>query len=247
MVYGIPFSELEIRGFKLLVSKSKEGSVSYSRHDVNGKIVANVVLDPTLDVILVPLKPMLHPRRNIAECIYLRLDPPIAIGAHSRVKVELAIPVDYGVVARSSSAYNIIDSFVDTSIVPKVALYGTSTFGHICRFIQVTQPVESKPYLANTELSISNDTGKTAIVRNIVVPLEDLKIYYKPGTWLSSATSINMSIESDNTANTWVEETEPSTADYEESPDITSSAPSIVSGDLIRLKKLSRFKMLWGY
>ncbi|MCX8195859.1 MAG: DUF432 domain-containing protein [Acidilobaceae archaeon] len=249
MVFGVPFEELEAGGYVLRVRRVEEDVVFYSRLE-GEKEVFKASLDPLLSIYLVPVEPFLNPRKDLVECVYLRLDPPITVRAGGSFVHKTFVPVDYAVVAqRSGEDLRVVDSFVSREMTPKMALYGVPTNGYICRFFHAGNFLEFKPHLAPISIYINNRTERVVIVRNVVIPLQELTVFYKPGTWVSYAAPIAMNIESETVAEISRVTAEPPSADFERSPELLRRSVDIVElgRDFIGLKELVKFRMVWGY
>ncbi|MCS7107399.1 MAG: DUF432 domain-containing protein [Acidilobaceae archaeon] len=249
MTFGVPFEELEVGGYRLRVKRAEDGIALYSRFD-GEKEVVKIAVDPNLSLTVVPVEPFLNPRRDVVECVYLRLDPPITVRAGGNIEHNTYIPIDFAVVAQKSGEdFRVVDSFVNKGVVPKMALYGVPTNGYICRYFLATPLQEPKVHLSPVKLIINNNTEKVATVRNVVVPLQELAVFYKPGTWISYAAPIIMNIESETVAEISMATPEPPSADFERSPELPKRGIDIVEfgRDFIGLKELVKFKMIWGY
>ncbi|MEN2999154.1 MAG: DUF432 domain-containing protein [Acidilobaceae archaeon] len=249
MAFGVPFEELEVGGYRLRVNRVEEGIALYTRHDGEKELV-RIAVDPSLSLIVVPVEPFLNPRRDVVECVYLRLDPPITVRPGGSVEHSTYVPIDFAVVAqRSGEDFRVMDSFTNKGIVPKMALYGVPTSGYICRYFLATPFQEPKTYLSPMKLIINNSTEKVVTVRNVVVPLQEIAVFYKPGTWISYTAPIIMNVESETVAEITMASPEPPSADFERSPELPKRGIDIVElgRDFIGLKELVKFRMIWGY
>lgn len=237
----MPIEEMNVGGYALSVAMMDSQKL-YSRKDAEGREVYKSIVDPSLSVTIMPIEPSMVPTGGIIECVYIRIEPPITIRAKGRIVYQTYAPVDYGVIAVDENYdKTIIEAFSDSEQVPKMILYGNPVNGHICRFIRVSRYVEQKPYLAKVPLVIENQHSVTVQVKNVVIPLSELMIFYKPGTWIAEASPIMMRIESDKVAEIMRISDEPPTADFEKSIDFYSGV------GIIGLRELTRFKMIWGY
>jgi hypothetical protein len=231
-----------ISGHKVRVARSPEG-VLYSRFNDRGEVVASARLSQSLTLSLVPIEPASGPASGIVECLYLKLSTPIIVDSRDRVAMSLVAPVDYGVVAvGGDKSYNLVDSFPEASIPYKLALYGPPTQGVLCRFYRVDLEKPQGPGLAGVRVRVVNETGEVARVSSIVVPLDRVKVFYKPGTWVAMFNNISMILESRSVASIYPDP-EPASADFEESPDVVRDGTRPIGYVVGR----GEFKMVWGY
>jgi len=243
VVFG-PLSDGDymVSGNRLRVTRSPEG-LTYSRFNDKDSLILSAKLSESLTLSLVPLEPVSGPASGIVECIYLKLSTPVVVDSNDRIVVEVTAPIDYGVVAYGGGgSYNIVDSFPESSIPYKLALYGPPTQGVLCRFYRVDLEKPQGPGLARVSVRVVNEMGGVASVSNIIIPLGGVKVFYKPGTWITVLNSISMVLESRSVASIY-SDPEPVSADFEESPDV-------VKGDTRSIDYVfgrREFKMIWGY
>jgi len=232
-----------VSGYRLRIARSS-GELAYSRFNDRGEVVASARLSESLNLSFIPVEPAGGPGLGLIECIYLKLSEPIVIDSNGRLDVKITAPVDYGVVAHSKGgSYSLVDSFPESSIPYKLALYGPPTQGVICRFHKVDLGKPQGPGLASLNVRVVNETEGVARVNTIIIPLGGVKVFYKPGTWVAVMSNASMVLESSNVASIHFD-SEPVSADFDESPDI-------VKGDTHPMEYVVRgkgeFKMIWGY
>jgi len=243
VVFG-PLSDGDylISGHRLRIMRVQDG-ITYSRLNNKGEVVVSTKLSNSLTLNFVPLEPVSGPASGIIECIYLKLNTPIVVDSKDKVVVDVTAPVDYGVIAQGvNRSYNLIDSFPESSIQYKLALYGPPTQGVLCRFYKVELGKPPGPGLARVNIRVVNETESVARINIIVVPLDIVKIFYKPGTWVVAMSDINMVLETSTIASVHAG-LEPPSADFDESPDIIRGNAHLIGYVVGR----GEFKMIWGY
>jgi len=207
MVYGRidPGVELSIGGYRIRLLRGPLGMLEYRRINGDGEVVSSSYIYHSRDIRIIPARPMILPERNLASCIMIDLDKPIHVPPISSVNVDTSIIVDLAVVVLVKGDYSLVDAF-DPGILPKLAFYGQGGEGVLCRYTNGVLEQSTRVGFARTRLSIVNNTGHPVRVSTIVVPLERMRMYYRPGTWDARASDIVMVIRSRDEAVVNVEE-----------------------------------------
>ncbi len=244
MVYGfLDDGDYTISGYRLKITRSPE-ELGYSRFNSKGELITSARLSGSLTLSFVPLEPASGPASGMIECIYLRFSKPVIVDSNDKTVVTAVAPIDYGIIAwsRDQRSYSLVDSFPETSVPYKLALYGPPTQGVLCRFFNVDPERPHGPGLAPIRIKIINETGSVARVSSVVIPLDSVNIFYKPGTWVAMMSNVTMILESNSIASIHPD-SEPLSADFEKSPDIVRGGISPIG--YVAERKL--FKMIWGY
>jgi len=171
------------------------GSVSIGSHSVevlkfelytlyrrvtNGKCEKEVLVDPSLELRLVPIYPVFYPR-FITQYILCRLERPITVAPGSSVSLYVEIPIDAAIYAYSKSNFTILD-ILPLHNTPKLILYGPLSGGVLARYcianIKNHPNHMPRPGKAIAKLTIRNNTKNIAIVSKVLLDSSPLRLYY---------------------------------------------------------------------
>ncbi|MEB3779761.1 MAG: DUF432 domain-containing protein [Desulfurococcales archaeon] len=245
MVFGRidPGFVIEIGDYLIrLTSRLNDNTLVYERLQ-GQEVKASSIMHTIRDVRIVPAPPFYLPVENLTTCIMLDLNPPLVIAPRAVVNINIGFIVDLVVVSGTDKNFTIIDVF-DPGEVPKLSLYGSVDEGVICRYSKTLNPSIKKPGYTISTLSIINSTDNVVKVTTVVAPLQRMKVYYKPGSWDSMASTMVMTIKGSDTAE--VELEEPRRIEgMLLSP--ASRAPRHIQIIPQQLMAAAKFTMQWGF
>lgn len=179
-----------------LLRLRKEGERSVYERLEGEAVVSRALLAPGVSVLVAPYPPFLLPLHGRLNCLYVRLPSPVVVPSGSRIRVEVTVPYDIAVIASSRGSHSLIDVMPPPGVVPKMAVYGSSMEGMLCRF-WVSRPGGPG---ARSVVEIENPSETQAVVTKVVMPRKGFLTYYNPSTGDIVASTAVMAIRDDNTA-----------------------------------------------
>ena len=137
-----------------------------------------------------PSPPIYHPLPGMLFHVYIRLNTPLYIspGYEMDYSVEVLsdVAVSYG---ETETSY--LD--VVTYSIPKMAAYGGSADGILCRYL----PIADREPSLKIPFKISNKCREPVTLSKIVFPVSYLDIYFKPKTLEAISNDIEVQLECD--------------------------------------------------
>ncbi len=243
LAYGrlAPGSEVEIGGYTIKLIRGKRRNILKYERIREGEVVKQASIYYNQPVLVIPARPMILPASGLSSCLYVEFPeemylPPLAV-----VNINLRITTDIAVIVIVEGKYQILD-VMDPGIPPKLAFYGESSRGMLCRYTkaEIDEGME-KPGTAVMRVSIVNGTEAPVKVVRIVVPLQRMRMYFEPGSWHARTSDVIMNIRGDIAE---IELEEPSSPTEKK---LMLSPLSFMGRELPIINLSSSFIMEWGF
>lgn len=208
------------------------------RRITDGKHVKELLVDPSLELRLVPIYPVFYPR-FLTQYILCKFEKPITVAPGNSVLLYIEIPIDAAIYAYNKSSFTILD-ILPLHTTPKLILYGPLSGGVLARYCiaNIRDHLDHRPRLgiAIAKLTIRNNTKSIATVNKILLDASPLRLYYIPNDLRVYTQEITMNIVSSTSA----------IVSYGQ-PFVENAKPIDDPHELKPPRIYNRTDMLWGY
>jgi len=173
--------------------------VKYTRSE-NGSILADSLVIGSHDVTIVPMYPVLVPKR-ITEYVLVELNKRVDIAPSTNTEFYVQVPVDIAVYAYRGKNFTIVDLIPGYN--PKYTLYSNPNEGIIARYIKTgIHDHEPKAEIgkAIALVRVRNKTREWVALTKVLLHSGNLRLYYEEGSWRACVQELNVAIDSKSTA-----------------------------------------------
>jgi len=198
--YGrIGVGRYKLLNYTIEITDFNGEGIKYARSE-NGSILADSLVIGSHDVVIVPIYPVLVPKR-ITEYVLVELDRKVNIAPRAETGFYVQIPMDIAVYAYKDRDFTILDLIPGYN--PKYTLYGSPNEGIIARYIKTSiYNDEPKPEVgkAISLVRVHNKTREWVTLTKILLHSGNLRLYYEEGSWRACVQELNVTIDSKSTA-----------------------------------------------
>ncbi len=243
MTYGrlAPGSEVTINEYTIKLARGRGRNILRYERVKGDSIVKQASIYYNQPVYIIPARPMILPASGLSSCIYVEFPEEVYLPPLAVVNIDIGITTDIAVIVMVEDKYQILD-VMDPGVPPKLAFYGGSSRGMLCRYMKVDMEARwGHPGIAAMRVSIVNNSETPVRVSKVVVPLQRMRMYYEPGSWYARSSDVIMNIRGDVAE---IDLEEPSTPTER---NLVLSPLSFMGRELPIISLSSSFVMEWGF
>ena len=197
--YGqVEFGDYIIGSYRISFKEIDERKILYRRF-ISDKLVLERIIFGYEKIVLLPIYPALTPK-HVTNYLLLEFKTPVHIAPGNITYVYVEVPIDVAVYVYRDNVFTVLD--VIPLMEPKYSLYGDPFNGLIARYYSTPIYYEIMPRRgkALAKLTFRNRTNEWVMATKVLVDMNSLKIFYKPGTIEAYTQELLMIIDSPSTA-----------------------------------------------